>query len=79
MDNIKFYQDKCDELTQQNLELVEEIRQLNQEKRRLIEKNRVLNKTLQMISFDHEPDKIIYKYFLGIRVGSKHIFKNKNK
>ena len=70
---------EIEKLTLQNLELADEIRELIHEQRELKSEIKTLKKINQRRSFEHEPDEIICRYFLGIRIGSNHIFKNRNK
>lgn len=70
---------EIDKLTHQNLELADEIRELIHEQRELKSEIKTLKRINQRRSFEDQPDEIIYRYFLGFRIGSNHIFKNRNK
>lgn len=70
---------EIEKLTQQNIELAHEILELINEQRELKSDIKTLKKINQKRSFENEPDEIICRYFLGIRIGSNHIFKNRNK
>jgi len=79
MSDIKFYKEKYNELTQQNLELSDELRELIHEQRELKSEIKLLKKINQKRSFEKEADEINRIYFLGVRIGTNYIFKNKNK